>query len=365
MLISSIRECKGKLVQANLLTQLAQQFGHTTGRRGPLRRAIESDVESPQQYKPTLEAHQLGSVLVSAVFEAFACIFERKTERYIRLATNSSGILPPGEMPYDLQVLLADKASQLASEFLGICIRAIDYCPPVAISFGDYLRALITADHDVVPDDRWDYRGAIIGSFRRRNIYPHWVSSLSEDALLWRSPRLNLPPVPKLDFASLRFQGDPAHAASLEELRRQARDLGQYITRPEWLEEFGLVAQNDPRLGSNRVSLPCIQSIRTSRRVGPDRQVLFDLVAEITQECFVPASEHGPAFSFHGGCTIILDPCGKVRYSVLKSVVGAGRLERRREFLQSQRGCKLWKVDNGCFVPHADVFKLVHCAGDD
>ncbi len=27
-----------------------------------------------------------------------------------------------------------------------MCIRAIDYCAPVGITFGDYLRAVITAD---------------------------------------------------------------------------------------------------------------------------------------------------------------------------------------------------------------------------
>ncbi|HEY5893625.1 MAG TPA: hypothetical protein VIT91_10380 [Chthoniobacterales bacterium] len=29
-------------------------------------------------------------------------------------------------------------------------------------SFGEYLRALITADFDLVPDDRWAYREALI-----------------------------------------------------------------------------------------------------------------------------------------------------------------------------------------------------------
>lgn len=360
VLICAIRRCKGDLLHASLLAQLAQQFGHTTGQGGPLRSAIESDVDKPRQYDPTMETHDLGSILVSAIFEAFARIFERKTARYIRLATNGCGILPPGELSHDLQVLLADKASQLASQFLTICIRAIDYCPSTAINFGDYLRALITADHDVVPDDRWDYRGAIIDSFKRRNIYPRNVTSLSEDALLWRAPRMNLPPVPGLDFASLRFQGDPAHAASLEELRRQARDLGRYISRPERMSEFGLVAKDDPCLQGDSVSLPCIESIRTSRRAGPDRKVVFDLVAEITQERHVQASELGPAFSYHGGSTVLLGPKGEVRYVVLKSVTGTDRLERRRDFLLGDLGKKYWRVDKGRFSQLDEVFKLVH-----
>lgn len=360
VLIASIRRCKGNLLQASLLTQLAQQFGHTTGQNGPLRSAIESNLEQPRQYQPDMEVHELGSILVSALFEAFAQIFERKIARYIRLATNGTGILPPGDMPHDLQVLLAEKASKLARQFLTICIRAIDYCPPTAINFGDYLRALITADHDVVPDDTWDYRGAIIDSFRRRNIYPRNVTSLSEDALLWCPPRIHLPPVSALDFASLRFEGDPAHCASPQELHRQAGVLGMYVSRPEHLAEFGLVAADDPRLQGDSVSLPCIQSIRTSRRVGPDQSVTFDLVAEVTQQRHVKACELGPAFTYQGGSTVLLGPRGEVRYVMLKGVAGHDRLERRRRFLMSTEGQKYWRVSQDRYLQIDEVFRLVH-----
>lgn len=365
VLVAAIRHCKGKLEHAQLLTQLARQFGHTTGYGNALRCAIEPNLDAPSQYDPQLTAHKLGTVLVSAVFEAFARIFARKTERLIRLASNGSGILPPGEIPHDLQILLADKASQLAGEFLNICIRAIDYCPPVAIDFGDYLRALITADHDAVPDDNWNYRGALIDSFRRRNIYPRGVANLSEDALLWRSPRQDLPAITNLDFASLRFRGDPGHAASLEELRRQAHELGRYMCHAQRLEEFGLVRADDPRLGRDRVSPPCIQSIRTARRVGPHRKVLFDLVAEVTQERHVAPSSMGPGFTLYGGATLILGPSGEVRYTIIKRVAGHGRLERQRAFLQGQVGNRFWAVQDGFYKPRDEVFRLVHADCED
>ena len=54
VLIHSIRRCKGDLLQVSLLCQLAQQFGHTTGKKGPLRSAIEHNVEQPSQYDPCL-----------------------------------------------------------------------------------------------------------------------------------------------------------------------------------------------------------------------------------------------------------------------------------------------------------------------
>ena len=69
-----------------------------------------------------------------------------------------------------------------------MCIRALDYCPPVALTFGDYLRALITADTDIVQDDDLGYRVAFIEAFQRRGIYPQDVRNLSVESLTWKPP---------------------------------------------------------------------------------------------------------------------------------------------------------------------------------
>ncbi len=268
VVLEALRRCRGRLEEASLLTQLAQQFGHTTGEGGPLRSAVEPDAQHPRQYDPTLETHQLGSILVSAVFEAFIVLFRRRTAIYLRLATDGSGSLRPGEMSPDLQTVLAEQASKLASQVLTICIRAIDYCPPVGMNFGDYLRALITADADVVPDDRWDYRGALIEAFRRRNIHPRAVGNLSEDALVWRGPRMALPPIAELHFGELRFSGDPAQVSDALELQRQAQALGRYVSVAARRAEFGLVADDDPRLQGDTVGRPCSCATCAAARAG-------------------------------------------------------------------------------------------------
>jgi len=259
------------------------------------------DAKEPRQYRESLEPHELGSVLVSAIFEAFTTVFRRKTQAIVRLATAGTGELHRGELPHDLQVLLAARAGKLASQFLSICIRAIDYYPPTGLMFGDYLRALITADYDLVPDDPWDYRGALIDAFWRRRIYPRSAEHLSEDALRWRQPRIEMPPVPGLEFGTLRFRGDPAQPADTQELRRQAGALGRYVTQRSRLEEFGLVAQDDQRLGPHRVGLPMVESILAARRAGPNGQIVFDLVAEITQAMDVAPTQDAPGFTHHGG----------------------------------------------------------------
>ena len=92
----AIRRCKGAVEQAELLRDLASQFGHTTGQNGPLRSAIEADPAQLSQYDEkdlNAEARQRGSILVNAVFDAFVKIFKSKTERVIRMATQGSGVL--------------------------------------------------------------------------------------------------------------------------------------------------------------------------------------------------------------------------------------------------------------------------------
>ena len=71
-------------------------------------------------------------------------------------------------MPTSASPAIRPEASKVAGQMLNICIRALDYCPPVDIMFGEYLRALITADFDLVPNDRLGYRIAFIEAFRKR-----------------------------------------------------------------------------------------------------------------------------------------------------------------------------------------------------
>ena len=231
VLRAAIRKTGPKLQASALLTSIAEQFGETTERKTALRDAFDLD-ESGQpkrRYDDDTEAHARGSVLVSAVFEAFPTVFERKVEPYIRLTTNRSMLLPQRELPSELIELLARSASRLASQFLSVLIRAIDYCPPVDITFGDFLRAIITADGDLVPDDRYAFREAMIDAFRRRAIFPEHVDSLSEDSLTWSKPRVSVPKIAPLDFANLKFRGDPQNAAGPGELERQAQTLGNVI----------------------------------------------------------------------------------------------------------------------------------------
>ena len=69
-----------------------------------------------------------------------------------------------------------------------MCVRALDYVPPIDLTFGEYLRALITADYNLVRDDDRGYRVSVLDAFRRWGIYPNDVNVLDEAAILWRPP---------------------------------------------------------------------------------------------------------------------------------------------------------------------------------
>jgi hypothetical protein len=71
-------------------------------------------------------------------------------------------VLPTGRVHPDLVGRLAGEAARSAGHVLTMCIRALDYLPPVDVTFFDYLRARITADYDLVRDDRNNYRVAVV-----------------------------------------------------------------------------------------------------------------------------------------------------------------------------------------------------------
>ena len=241
--------------------------------------------------------------------------------------------LPDDEaMSEDLLDYLTHTASRLASHLLTMCIRAIDYCPPVDITLGEYLRALITADRDLVPDDPWNYREALVDAFRKRHVFPGKVEALTEDALLWEQPDKPIC-IPDLNFGKLKFSGDPSRAADSAEAERQARLIGETVCKPSFLDLFGLANPDSPKgYGTDTIDPPIVESVRTSRRVGPDGQLSFDLVAEIVQTRQVSRPGEGE-FQFLGGATIIFGSEGQVRYVIAKNIKNEGRIKRQMKFM--------------------------------
>ena len=344
---------RGDLSQQNRLGELARQFGHAIGNRGALRSAIGSDPD-PAALDVTVEPHARGAILVAAVFDAFLAIYRTRVADLLRLVTGSATAFPVGDLHPDLLGRLADEANKSASHMLQMCIRALDYCPPVNVTFGDYLRGLITADEDLVADDDKNYRLAVIDAFRRRGIYPDNCRSLAIESLRWRKPRTDMPIV-----------GVSELELGLQDSRQQSWDRSHKngLTLWKWLTKTAISSDQARELGlaldskapatierSRRTGLPKVEvhSVRRAHRAGPDGQKLTQLIVEITQsrrgyrtaelqeqaEQLPYERQPEPDFKFRGGCTLIIDLTKEeIRFLVSKNILSKKRLEQQRRHL--------------------------------
>jgi hypothetical protein len=192
-----IRNSRGDLLSPqNLLGDLAIQFGQavSANRRALRSFLVENDSEGktvlvkpdPDKYITETQPHTRGGLLAAAVFDAFARQYKYRVADLIRLASDGSGILAQGEIDPDLVKRLAVEACEIANKLMLICIRALDYCPPVDLTFGEYLRALVTADVEYNPDDEEGMRYALLEAFRSWGIVPDNINTYSVESLKWK-----------------------------------------------------------------------------------------------------------------------------------------------------------------------------------
>lgn len=229
-----LAESRGSLRSHGLLTGLGQQFGRATGHKGALRfaldllrhdavqrdvareggnapsaspdpaqgaadqeagKAADKDADSAKpepSLRNTFEPHARGGYLVAAVFDAFVTIYERRASDLLRIAGVKPGTrIADRELAPDLVARLASEAAKAADHVLRMCVRALDYIPPVDLRFGEYLRAIVTADTDLVPDDPMRYRVAFVEAFKKRGITVPGCISMAPDSLLWTAPDLS------------------------------------------------------------------------------------------------------------------------------------------------------------------------------
>ena len=364
VLHQQIAKTGGDLASQSQLGELAQQFGQATGMYGGLREAIgrinekgkwEPLEPDPTAYETTDEPHSRGALLVAAVFDAFLTIYRARVADLIRMASGGSGILPAGALPPDLTNRLSREAAKSAQHILGICIRALDYCPPADITFGDYLRALITADVDLVPEDDHHYRVAIIEAFRRRGLYPRDLRTLSEQSLHWPSgDQLDAAGRKAVALLARKLRALPQrshHHDSREqtfEIWREFRRTIHRVLTPSIgrnilgnLEDItGLVlVPRKKKIEGMEVSKKKgyhfeVHSVRPVRRHGPGGEEVDNVVVGITQHRTI--NVNGALYNLFGGCTLILDlDTLTLRYAIRKPIADA---RREKEFQRWANG---------------------------
>jgi Subtilase family len=336
-LIEEVRKTRGGLGTDNLLAKLAIQFGQATSSGyGALRDALGKPPDRTD-YERSDEPHARGAVLVAAVFAAFVSIYQARAADLVRLATQGTGVLAPGDIPDDLVKRLTLEASKAARHVLSICIRALDYCPPVDITFGEYLRALVTADYDAVPNDIHGYRVAFISAFRDRGIFPSDVAHLAVDSLLWEPPFLPEQDLQEfMEVLDLSWNLYVKRASAFTTSKKNAWVFHNWLVdakRRDFVTALGFRSANvkDEISGikgeTRRIE---VHSVRPARRIGPDGRAQSDIVVEITQS-FRPADD--PRRRFRGGCTLLIDAqTFKPRYLIRKRLDGSTGLAKQVAF---------------------------------
>ncbi len=305
-------EIISELSASNPLVELAKQFGEAMGQRAALRAALGTKPNS-KDIENLTEPHERGAILVAAVFDAYFTIYISRIRDLLRIAGISGKITDENELHPDLAERLAAEASKTAEHFLNICIRALDYCPPVDIRFGEFLRAMITADFDLVSDDPIGYRAALIDAFRLRGIRPGEVVSYAEESLRWCPPE---------DLSGKTLVCDGLKFDLFRPLTREQKTSNAKI-----LHSFGDKYRKELGLEVNQEVKIQVHSFHPIHRVGPNGQLKMEAVAELIQQQEVlidPADKSIGKMNFYGGVTLVIDLSpekeGKIRYAVRKNL---------------------------------------------
>lgn len=339
---------RGELGAATLLGGLAKQFGEGSGNRGALRDYLSTKPDF--SYRDTLEVHDRGSILVRTIYLVLLSLFERRAADLIALATDGSGVLRAGAIRPELADRLAREATRIARDMLRMCIRAIDYCPPVDITFGSFLRALITADSEVVASERLSYRTAFLEQFRAADLLPTNLKTASVETLRWSSPPADQASPAWLGSAVAGFNIHWREKLSRETISERASQrskvLHDVLSRaiaadPSLCIPLGLepeLALYDRKTGATRRSAEGtafeVRNVRAARRPRSDGTIQEDIIAVIVQRkpVFIDGSF---VFMFHGGCTLVIDPGhaldpqrpARIRYAVYKRLTSQDRLD--------------------------------------
>jgi hypothetical protein len=267
-----------------------------------LRSAIGKEPNS-REIKTVEEPHARGGILVAALFEAFFRVYARRTRDLFRLAGVTGR--NDGEIHPDLAQRLCAEATSVADQFVQLSIRAIEYCPPVDLEFGDFLRAMITVHSRLDEDDRDGYRDALIQAFARRGIYPPDVRSLTESELAWRPPATSIK-APEALMLALRAarRDDTANQKRIAVLLHQFCDGNR--------QALGLAPD-----------LPlAVRSFHHAvRLLGAELELAQDFVCEVTQTSEVPVVQGSQVTTgVRGGTTIVLRNDGRVRFAIAKEL---------------------------------------------
>lgn len=300
-----------KPLASTALMRLAEEMGSALeGVRGTaLRHSV--DIEPDRRHYTSAryaEEHDRGELLVAIVFRAFLQIWIKRLDP---LLVHKGASLA--------RTVVAEEGGTAAKQLLNIMIRALDYLPPVDMTYRDYLSALLTADYELYPDEvKYDYRSALRAEFAAFGIKP--ASRQNKDGY-WEPP-----------------PNDPYTLAGMH-LDRLQRD-------PSTM--FRFVWENRDALGIFPDAFTRVVSVRPVLRVSCDGAVLRETVAEYIQTLSVYSPElqslgirkpegmrRSRLITLYGGGALIFSEYGQLKYHVGTGVVSPHQTERLQSLWDS------------------------------
>jgi len=316
VILEAVASTFADLRRTSGLLQLAQEFGASTGRGAALRSAIGTDPD-PARFRNATEPHERGACFVAAVFDAFLICHQRAIADLLRIATGGSGVLPQGQLPPDLVSRVTDEAVRCADMLLGMMVRGLDYLPVVDVTFGDALRAVVTADCRLYPSDQARARATLVECMRKRGIYPTSVATLTDDSLRWSEPTPAMQigaEVPIHDFIrDATLDLDPAGTPGAF----RASDDAVFRTTAAWARRTALELGFLPASASPIA----VVGMHVAYRLAEDRQPRPELVIQLAQRRKDLEDQSLPEDGrpkLRAGTTLIAGVDGAVQYLIAK-----------------------------------------------
>lgn len=314
--VIALADLKPAALERTVLLGLAEQFGKALAAQNlmnrsatALRRSVEIKPRA-QNYDTAREAepHELGEILVAATMNAFLAFW------YARSQT----LAPPGARIVDRGRAIEDGA-QAAQDLLHMMIRAIDYIPPVNMTYADFLSALLTVDRELTQGrGKYDYRSHITACFARYRILPATPAGVWMPPELARGQRLTY--------------GQSGHAEMMWD--REA------IMRFLWENRRALQISED--------AMTTVNFVRPAVRTGPEGFLLRETIVEYFQLFDLRASDlralrlkkptdmpKDAPVRLLGGGTLVFDD-----YGGLKFHIGTGVLSKK----QNARIASVWEA---------------------
>jgi hypothetical protein len=310
----------GNKLRQSVLLGLAEQFGQEASRyrQNCLRRAVDrrprKDALKDIGFK---EAHIRGEILSSAVLNSFIDTWMARLRTW----------LPKKDEFVPIERVVEDGVDA-ADHLLTMCIRALDYCPVVDITFAEFLSALLTADLRLLPDDgTYKYRGILRKQFDSWGISP--ASGTQEELDKGEVPELGVwksSEGTQLDYSCV-------HRESLER---------------NYDEVFRFLWENRKALEIYEDAYTWVISLRPCVRIAPDGFILKETVGEYRQTLDITANQLASVgegidkpdgmpddtqVRLNGGGVLVFDEFGYLKYHIHSRIDNEQRQGKRLKYL--------------------------------